>query len=169
MRKALLGSLALVLLCAAPAFGATATSNMSVSATVLNVCTITATPLAFGNYDPTVSTANDNTGTVVVACTAGASANVTLNQGSHAAGGSSDSSPLRQMQGTANTAQRLRYDLYQNSGRTTVWGNTAGTGEAYTGAGPLNTTTLTVYGRLPINQNAEADVYADVVVATITY
>src|SRR6266851_2729557 len=166
MRKALFGSLALILLCAAPGFGATATANMAVGATVLNVCTITATPLAFGNYDPTVSAANDNTGTLVVACTLGASANVTLDQGTHTASGSSDSSPLRQMQGTVDAAQHLRYDLYQNTGRTTIWGNTIGTGEGYTGVGPLNTTTLTVYGRLPINQSAKAEVYSDVVVAT---
>lgn len=171
MRKTLFGFLALVLLCvfATPAFGGTASANIAVGATVLNVCTITATPLAFGNYDPTVSTANDNTATVVVACTLGASANVTLGQGSHAANGSTDAAPLRQMEGTTDTTQRLRYDLYQNSGRSTVWGNTSATGENYTGVGPLNTTTLTVYGRLPINQNAKADVYSDIVVATITY
>ena len=55
------------------------------------------------------------------------------------------------------------------TGRTTVWGNTVATGEAYTGVGPLNTTTLTVFGRVPINQNAKADAYTDMVVATITY
>src|SRR5438128_5693856 len=114
MKKVLFGTLGLILLCAAWASAGTGTADMAVSALVLNVCTVTATPLAFGNYDPTSSTANDNTGTVVVACTLGASATVTMDQSGHAPSGSSNAAPLRQMLGTVDNTQKLRYDLYQN-------------------------------------------------------
>ena len=70
MKKALVGALALAAtaLVAAPAFGASATSNVAVSATVINNCTITTTPVAFGNYDPLAAAPDNNSGTVVITC-----------------------------------------------------------------------------------------------------
>lgn len=62
----------------------------------------------------------------------------------------------------------LSYSLYSDSGRSTVWGNTAGTGKAYTGTGVSDT--VTVYGAIAAGQNVPASTsYADVVVATITF
>ena len=65
---------------------ATATANLAVSATVTNNCTISTTALAFGSYDPVVANASanlDGTGTVVVACTKGATANIGLANGAN--------------------------------------------------------------------------------------
>ena len=85
MKKALAGTLALAatVFMAAPALGATATSNVAVSATVINNCTITTTPVAFGNYDPLSGAPNNNSGTVVITCTKGAATTVTLGNGNN--------------------------------------------------------------------------------------
>jgi len=147
---------------------ATATSNLSVTASVTANCTITTAPVAFGAYDPVsanASTALNGSGTVSVTCTSGASANVTLGQGSNAGGGSTDAVPVRRLKDTGTDF--LAYSLYSDSGRTSVWGNTAGTGVAHTGTGTL--TALTVYGAVAAGQSVPAGNYSDTVVATITF
>lgn len=145
----------------------TATANLSVTATIDANCTISTSPVAFGSYDPIVANAAaplDSTGTVTTACTNGTAATITLGQGSNPVAGSTDAVPLRQM---ASGANRLPYFLYSDNGRTTIWGNTSGTGMADTGIGADSA--LTVYGRIPPGQNQPAGNYSDTVVATVTY
>jgi spore coat protein U-like protein len=67
----------------------------------------------------------------------------------------------------SNGTDVLKYDLYSDSGRTTVWGNTAGTGKTHTGTG--SSTDLTVYGTLPHGQNKSVGSYSDTVLATVTF
>lgn len=147
---------------------ATQTANLGVSATVTANCVISTSPLAFGNYDPVSTHAAsplEGTGTVTVSCTSGASTQVTLGQGLNAAGGSSDTVPLRRL--TDAASHFLSYSLFSDTNRTTVWGNTAGTGVGHTGTGTA--TNLTVYGRVTAGQNVPSGSYADTVVATITF
>ena len=69
---------------------ATATANLGVAATVTNNCTISTVALTFGSYDPVVANASanlDGTGTVVVACTKGATATIGLGNGGNYSGG----------------------------------------------------------------------------------
>jgi spore coat protein U domain-containing protein, fimbrial subunit CupE1/2/3/6 len=146
----------------------TATSNLAVTATVSANCSISTAPVAFGAYDPVVANATtplDGTGTVTVTCTSGDAATITLGQGSNAATGSTDTAPLRQMKDTGSDV--LAYSLYSDSGRTTAWGNTAGTGLAETGTGSAQA--LTVYGAVAAGQNVPAGSYSDTVVATVTF
>lgn len=140
------------------------TATLSVTASVPSVCTISTSPLAFGNYNSVTGEAVNGTGTVSVTCTNGSAATVTLGQGANFDTGSTDAIPLRRM---TDGSHFLSYQLYSDSGRTTVWGNTAPTGEAHTGTGTL--TALTVYGRINASQNAFAGSYTDSVVATITF
>jgi spore coat protein U-like protein len=163
-----LGLLAWEWIAAVPALAGTATSNLSVTASVSANCTISTSPVAFGAYDPVsanAATALDGTGTVTVTCTSVSSATITLGQGSNANTSSTDTVPLRRM--TDGSANFLSYFLYQNAGRTTVWGNTAGTGVGHTGTGTA--TAITVYGRTTAGQNVPAGSYADTVVATVTF
>ncbi len=150
------------------ALGGTATANLTVSATVANNCAISTTAVAFGNYDPIVAnaaTALNSTGTVTVTCTTGSSPVITLGQGSNANTGSTDPVPLRRM---GSSGSFLAYYLYQNTARTTVWGNTSGTGPAaVTGNGAAQA--YTVYGQIPSGQNVAAGSYTDTVVATVTF
>ena len=146
------------------ASAATATANLGVTATVTNNCTISTVALAFGSYDPVVANAStnlDGTGTVVVACTKGATATIGLGLGSNASGGT-----RRMGDGATNF---LTYELYNEPTRTTVWSN-AGGGLLSTGAAPSKAArNFTVYGRVTSNQDVPAGNYSDTVVATVNF
>lgn len=162
-----LAVVSLFLLAATSAFAGTATSNMSVSATVSANCTISAGALAFGAYDPVVANAATplpGTATITVQCTNGSPATLTLGQGSNPAGGSTAAAPLRQM---ASGGNFLSYALFQDNALTIPWGDTAGTGVAYTGTGVSGS--VTVYGQVAAGQNVPSGTYNDTVVATITF
>ncbi|MBU8898794.1 SCPU domain-containing protein [Corallococcus sp. H22C18031201] len=153
------------------AHAATATANLTVTATVGSVCTISSGTLNFGSYDPVVLNASTGvdllgSGTMNVQCTLLGTAVVTLGQGSNANTGSTDAAPLRRMKNTAS-ANYLSYALYQDAARLVVWGNTAGTGLAYVGTGL--SVPVPVYGTVSKGQNVPSGNYSDVVVATITF
>jgi spore coat protein U-like protein len=172
LKKNMMKSSALTLACilvltSSGAFAGTATSNMAVSATVSANCTINAGALAFGAYDPIVANAAaplPGTATLTVTCTNASPATLTLDQGLNAAGGSTPAAPLRRL---ANGGSFIGYGLFQDNAHTTTWGDTAGTGVAYTGTGVAGT--LTVFGQIPATQNVPAGSYTDTVVATITF
>lgn len=145
----------------------TDTSSLEVSATVTANCTITTAPVAFGAYDPVVtnaSTALDATGTVTTTCTNGASATILLGQGANADTGSTDAAPVRRM---ISGSDYLSYQLYSDSGRSTVWGNDATSDVATTGTG--SNVDVTVYGSVTAGQNVPSGSYADTVVATVSF
>ncbi len=148
-------------------YAANVTAELEVSATIAASCTISTTAVAFGAYDPIVanaSVAQDGTGTVTTTCTIGSAAAVTLNQGSHPLEGSTDPAPVRQM---AKGDDLLVYFLYSNIGRTTVWGNTTDVDVEANGTG--EGLVLTVYGAVTPGQNKPAGIYADTVVANVTF
>jgi len=150
----------------------TATANLSVTADIANTCTITTANVAFGTYDPVITNASspkDGTGSVTTTCTTGfATAKITLGQGANFGGGSTAAVPVRRMLQVSG-ANFMSYTLYQDSGRTTVWGDTSGTSPAsLTATGSAQSTT--VYGRIPAGQaTLPAANYSDTVLATITF
>ncbi len=155
------GGLAAALLLGAhapAASAATATSSIAVSATVLSFCSLTALPLAFGNYSAAAVSA---TTTLSVVCTVGTTYSVGLDVGQ----GSGATVTQRRM--TFNTSQ-LAYGLYSDSGHTAAWGNTVGT-NTLAGTGNGLAQVLTVYGQIPANQVVAPGLYTDTVTATITY
>jgi spore coat protein U-like protein len=150
-------------------FAGTATDNMAVSTDVGISCTITVADLTFSGYDPTYGVDNDSTGSVTSTCTMGGAVVLTLGQGSSAESGSTDAAPIRRMVGTSagNAGTFLAYGLFQENGRTTVFGNTSETGGSFTATGGADVTT--VYGRIPKSQSAAIGSYADSVSVTLTY
>ena len=142
---------------------ATATASMPVSATVTNNCTITTSPVAFGGYDPiaTHATANlDATGAVIIACTKGAVTTLGLDTGANVSAGA------RRL---ASSGSFLTYELYQDSGRSTVWGN-SGAALYNSGTSPSkDARTFQVYGRVTGGQDVPAGSYSDTIVATINF
>jgi len=146
---------------------ATAQSTLTVNATVPAICIITPATLNFGTYDPVgvnaAPSANlDATATVTVACTKGSNYWLGLNTGANASGAT------RRMK--ANAADYLTYELYQDSGRTTVWGNTTGTAPAAVTAGTTGVITLTVYGRVAGGQTTTpSGAFTDTVQSTINF
>ena len=134
-------------------------------------CTVSATSLALGTYNPASGTPTDASGLVTVTCAANPLALVLGYTVSLSTGGSG-SYAARQMSSGANT---LAYQLYSNASHTTVWGN--GTGGSSVVNGGLLLSLLfpvsanhTVYGRLPALQSAAAaGAYTDVIVVTVAY
>jgi len=140
---------------------ATVTATMPVKITIQNACNISTTApttLDFATQGPLVANV-DQTATITVTCTTGANYNVGLD-----GGGGGNINARRMINGT-NT---VGYQLYSNSGRTTVWGTTIGT-DTVAGSGNGTTQTLTVYGRVPAQTTPAAAVYNDTVNVTVTY
>jgi len=150
-------------------FAGTATDNMAVTTDVGISCTITVADLTFTSYDPTYGVDNDSTGSVTSTCTTGGAVVLTLGQGANADSSSTDAAPIRRMVGTTGAAAGtfLNYGLYQEGGRTTVFGNTSGTGGSFTATGGADVTT--VYGRIPKEQAAAVGSFVDSVSVTLTY
>lgn len=141
-----------------------ATSTIAVSATVRRNCTISTTPLAFGTYDPVVghaSTPLDATATVTIACTTGTPASIGLDDGSNAA--------ATQRRLTNGSAAYLNYQIFLDSGYSTVWG-TDTTNRLDAGTAPSKTArAFPVYGRIPAAQDVPIGPFSDAVVATVNF
>jgi spore coat protein U-like protein len=166
MKKVLFGILTLGLVfMAAPVFAAT-TADVEISAEVIASCSITALPVAFGNYDALSATPDDATGSVAVSCSTGSNPKIWLGQGLNAGAGSTPAVPVRRM---VNGTNFLSYQLYQDSSRSTIWGGTDGSSPAAQTATDLNPVSSTIYGRLPVNQTSTVGSYSDTVVATVNF
>lgn len=145
-----------------PAQAGTATTTFPVSATVLSTCLIVALPLAFGNYDPTSSSDLDASTSFTVLCTLGTSYTVGLNQGT----ASGATVTTRAM---TNGGSTLNYALYQDVGRATNWGNSAGVDTPSASVAGLLPKLFNVYGRVPQGQNASPGLYQDTITITVNY
>jgi spore coat protein U-like protein len=143
-----------------PAAAATANATLTVSANVIESCTVTNGTLSFGDYAPTGTGAVDQSGTFSVACTKGTDATVGLGDGSNFLSGA------RRM---TNGSEFLTYELYKESGRTNVWGNTGGALVTLAAASSNAAQTLTVYGRIPAGQDVGQGSFGDSVQITVTY
>ena len=138
-------------------------------------CTVGVVGVAFGVYDPTLSTPDDSNGSVRVTCfytgPGGAdSTNYTVTLST----GSSGTFASRRL--TAG-ASLLNYNLFRDAGRSQIWGNgTAGssivTGNIKVGPGAGNNTRFVdhpVYGRIPAQQDADTGNYSDTILVTLTF
>lgn len=145
------------------------TSNLSVTATVIDNCAISTTSVGFGNYDPIVANAaakKDGQGTVTITCTDGTSPAITLGQGANADAGSTDTAPLRRM--ADGSGDFLAYFLYSDASHTLVWGNDATVDVDSTGDGTEYG--HDIYGQITEGQaSANAGSYSDTVVATVSF
>jgi spore coat protein U-like protein len=161
--KLALVALGLLAATAPSAFAGSATANLAVSASVVVNCTITTSPLAFGNYDPVVAHASTNLdadGIVTVACTKGSIVTIGLDTGANASG-----STRRMKSGT----NYLTYEVYKDTGRTQAWGNSGADLYTTSPAASKNPRDFTAAGRVPANQDIPAGAYTDTVVATVNF
>lgn len=134
---------------------------------VLDSCTVSASGVSFGAYNPFSGSSLDSTGTVTVSCFGllGGVFQVALSTG-----GSGTFSPRRMASG-ANT---LTYNLYVDSSRTQTWGD----GSWGTSIRSVNCSLLclgipqnfTVYGRIPASQTGtHSGTYGDTITVTVTF
>ncbi len=147
------------------AFAGTATVNVGVSANIANNCTVgNVSAIAF-TYDPIVANHSSPavaTGTIDVTCTSGAPWTLDLDNGLN--NGHVTLSQNRAMNSGSNY---LSYDIYSDSGHSTVW--LSGSGKDVTGTGSGAAQTQTMYGQVPAAQNVPAGTYNDTVVATVNF
>jgi len=139
------------------------------SSALLQNCSVSATAVNFGTYNPLSGSAAQSTGTVTVNCQVllvglFVSWTVTLSTGS------SGNYVARHLQSGANS---LSYNLYTNAARTSVWGDGTN-GTSVVSANPFlivgsNTVNYTVYGGIPAAQDPPAGNYTDTLTVTMTY
>ena len=123
-------------------------------------CTISTTSVSFGTYSVFSPTPTQSTGSVRYNCTIGLFIAVELGTGSSA------SYAARTLQ---NGPATLDYNLYLDSGYSTVWGDGSGGTGRITHLITLFANTRTVYARLPALQDVPAGAYADSVTATVIW
>ena len=153
-------ALMLALLGSTPVWAGSASTTMAVTATVISVCTITATPMAFGNYSPLGGSPTDATATITITCTQGAVTTVGLDNGLNFSGGN------RRM---VFLTSFLNYQVYKDSSHTALWGN-SGSDLLDTGTAPsIVPRNFTAYGRITTAQDAPIGAYVDTVTATVNF
>lgn len=148
-----------------PAAAGSASSTLTVSAHVLDACTISAASLNFGDYDPTAAADLEPApSNITVQCTNGSTFTIDLGLGSHATG------TTRQMSGgAAGSTALLRYELFEDAARTTAWATGTQTHTANTAGAGLSSYTVPVYGRIPAGQIVSTGNYTDSVTMTVQF
>jgi spore coat protein U-like protein len=152
------------------------TSTLTAQASVNTNCSVAAAAVAFGAYDPITTNSPSGadlnaTGSITITCVKGAAPTIGLNLGAHAS-----VNVRRMLSGAANF---LTYELYQPPNNaagtacafpgTTVWG-TAGVNLFSPTAAPNKTARIyNVCGTAAKGQDPAIGVYADAVVATVTF
>jgi spore coat protein U-like protein len=163
MGRILVGLFA-VILCQ-NSWGGTATGTLSVTANVVDTCTVAASGnlLAFGAYTGAV---NNTNGSLSLTCTDGDTYTVALNIGT-----GSGASFANRVLTNPSPAGTMDYNIYTTSARTTVWGDGTGTTATVPGTGTGALQTLTVFGQIPAGQTATVTPgnYTDTVTITVTF
>jgi spore coat protein U-like protein len=139
----------------------TAETTFRVTARVNAVCEVTATDLAFGAYTAQTGTPLQGVTLLRATCTPGSTYNLGLNEGT------SPGATVNQRK-MASGANALNYQLYSDSARNTIWGNTPGT-NTVTGVGTGLAVDHTVFGAVPAAQVVPAGDYADTITVRIYY
>ena len=158
------------------AAGHAGTGTVTAQASVDTFCTVAASALAFGAYDPIVANTtaplnNGTTGSVIITCVKGTSATIALGNGLYFAGGT------RQMRHATKPTVFLPYQLYQPPTNaagapctfpgTTAWTTTSVL--TTTSAPDKSSRTFRVCGTVPAGQDVEVGTYSDTVVVTVTF
>ena len=136
-------------------------------------CFVSVTGVAFGTYDPLVTTPTTSTGNVQVRCIhigGGATrASYTIDLST----GSSNNYAQRTMR-TGNSV--LNYNLFNSATYTQIWGNGTGGSSrvAYSllvnpGNFAQNIMDHPIYGRVPAQQAVDTGLYSDAILVTLTF
>jgi spore coat protein U-like protein len=117
-----------------------------------STCTVSMTNVSFGSVDVLPGTAVDTTATLTVSCTGGTPPGRTTRACVSIGAGSSGDATSRIMTGPGGAT--LRYDLYSDAARTTLWGSwQTGYDTAGVTVDVASNSTVTVYARLLASQS----------------
>ena len=157
MWKVYAGSL--LLLAAAPAAATDATSNMSVTATVVTACTInTPDTLAFGTAITNTASEITAQANIPVICSNTGSYKVFLGNGSNY------TASTRRM---ASGSNYLNYAVYMDAGRATEFPTSAASAVALAGTAAVVNTIG--YGTIPVQTTPPPGAYIDTMQITVRY
>jgi spore coat protein U-like protein len=157
------GILTAFLLCAvSPAWAASISAQFNVTATVLKNCAVSASDLAFGDYNASSGSPVTASTTLSVTCTAALAYTVALD-------GGQTTSAVSARAMTDGASHNLSYGLYTTSGYGTVWGDGSAGTSTVAGTGSGAAQPITVYGRIPASQFVAAGSYTDRVTVTVNY
>jgi spore coat protein U-like protein len=141
-----------------------------VTTTVPAICTISTAAITFASYDPVnvhATVPDDQAGTIIVRCIKGI-AGITIDLG----GGANNSGGQRRMVNSAKPDTFLQYEVFQDTGRSLVWGR-ADNGSVRSGSdldGTGGDVYVTMYGRIPPAQtSASPGTYNDTLVSSINF
>ncbi|TCW81873.1 spore coat protein U [Burkholderia sp. SRS-46] len=143
----------------------TATAQFNVTLTIQANCSVSANPLAFGTSGVLSSAINQQT-TLSITCSNTTPYNVGLDSGG--VSGSTVSARLMAGTTTGNTGTTVGFQLYQDAGHTTIWGNTQGT-DTVGGTGNGSAQTINVYGQVQTQATPKPDTYQSTVTATVFF
>ena len=120
-------------------------------------CSVSASGVNFGSYDPLADSDADASGTIRLTCDEPTIATVTV----EAASGSPSARAM------SNGASRLAYNVYTSSQRTVMWGDGSGGSAAVTVQG--SQADHAIYGTIPARQPVTAGMYQDTLIVTVSY
>ncbi len=132
----------------------------TVTATAIDVCTLSASAMSFGDI-PATSSAVNASSTLTTRCSASTPYTITLNGGLTGA----TNPTLRKMRQGSN---ELTYGLYRDAARSLAWGSSAGVNDM-SGSGTGFSQPIPVFGRVPQQSTPPAGIYSDTIIATIAY
>ncbi|MDO5691467.1 MAG: spore coat U domain-containing protein [Pseudomonadota bacterium] len=139
--------------------------SITVNATVKSNCRVTTSQIPDLSFGPQSqwNAEHDATTAFAVQCTKTTPYRIGLDAGQNAVA----SQRRMKWQGGADY---IRYDLYQDAGRNSLWGNTtAAPSDTVSGIGTGAARDYTVFGRVPAGQNPAAGDYLDRVTITVSY
>lgn len=151
-----------------------AINTFDVTATVAATCTIEATSVAFGIYDPVIANATapltNGGGVVAVTCTKGAVPVISLGTGKYPTG------TVRHMMGD-KSGDSLTYELYQPPSTTANVACTFSGATVWNDSNPLtasaaptkDTRSYSICGSIAGGQDVAVDEYSDTVTASVSF
>ncbi|MDP9090340.1 MAG: spore coat U domain-containing protein [Pseudomonadota bacterium] len=143
----------------------------SALAAVVFVCSVTATGINFGLYNPLNAVATTAAGSWSVTCMANGTGVGVVSGTLSLSTGSSGTYSSRRMTSGVNT---LNYNIYSTAAYSQIFGD--GTGGTYAPtafgivlAGQQYQFNGTMYGRMPPIQDVAPGAYSDLIIVTVTY
>ncbi|MEH2374566.1 Csu type fimbrial protein [Nostoc sp.] len=133
--------------------------NCTTALPALSQCTISASPVSFGNYDVFANTTTTSTGSITYDCSS-----ATLPFIIHLSKGNSLSYTPRTLKSGSDS---LNYNLYLDAAGSQIWGDGTNSSTQYSSSNL--TGTVTIYGIIPSRQNVKVGSYTDSITATINF